>query len=89
MIKVDLAAFIAFLLSAPIVIVFFLHLLNNKLIISKEKKIKLEKTKCEICGLFSFLKNQTNYWRCPSCSSLNQLNKSLNRKNKGLKSDRG
>ncbi len=75
MIKVNLAVFIAFLVTIPVISAFILHILNNKWFLSKEKDLGLQKMECEICGLFSYINNQAFYWRCPSCESLNQKSK--------------
>ncbi len=75
MISVNIAVFIAFLLGGPLIVAFVLHLLNNKWFLSEEKKLNLNKVKCEICDFPSYAAGQLKYWRCPVCRSLNKNNK--------------
>ncbi|MCF7874011.1 MAG: hypothetical protein K9L84_04640 [Candidatus Omnitrophica bacterium] len=72
MIDVDLSVVIGFLLDSSILICFILYWLNNIWFIKKEKNINLQKKKCEICEIFSFVNSRDGYWRCPNCESLNR-----------------
>lgn len=73
MINIDLAALVAAILNFSLFTAFILHLLSNRWIICQEKKVKLDKMTCEICKSTYYIQNQSNYWRCPACASLNKI----------------
>ena len=70
--SVEFSVFIGVLLSAWLLVAFFLECLYDYKGLTSNKDIRLKKRKCEVCSAVYFISVFSEFWRCPLCDSINK-----------------